>query len=243
MANTVAHFESNGPDMKALASFYTELFGWHAEEVPDVGYTLVDTHAGSGINGGFGSPPDAPPFQTFYVGVDDLQATLDRAAELGGKTLVSPTDMGMVAFALFADPDGITVGLVLNASASEEGAQGPSAGDGRPVDWFEVLGTDAEKTQGFYADLFGWKFRTDVDYSDYRVIDREASGTGIGGGIGAGDGTTWATCYARVPDVEAALARAEELGGNRVFGPKAFDENTTAGAFTDPAGNVFGVYS
>jgi hypothetical protein len=47
--------------------------------------------------------------------------------------------------------------------------------------------------------------------------------------------------YARVSDVEAALQRAESLGGKRVYGPQDFGELTT-GAFTDPAGNVFGVY-
>jgi len=43
-------------------------------------------------------------------------------------------------------------------------------------------------------------------------------------------------------DTEAALARAESLGGTRVYGPKPVDDHTDTGAFRDPAGNVFGVY-
>ena len=50
---------------------------------------------------------------TIYMRVDDLQAYLDKAERLGGKTLVPPTplpgDFG--SFAMFADPDGQAVGL------------------------------------------------------------------------------------------------------------------------------------
>jgi len=65
---------------------------------------------------------------------------------------------------------------------------------------------------------------------------------GIGGGIGAGGENRWATVYASVPDVEATLARAESLGGTRVYGPNPVDDHTETGAFRDPAGNLFGVY-
>jgi predicted enzyme related to lactoylglutathione lyase len=49
--------------------------------------------------------------------------------------------------------------------------------------------------------------------------------------------------YARVPDVEAALARAERLGGSRVYGPNQVADHTYTGALRDPSGNVFGVYA
>jgi hypothetical protein len=65
---------------------------------------------------------------------------------------------------------------------------------------------------------------------------------GIGGGIGAGGDTRWATVYASVEDVEAALARAEALGATRVYGPNQVDDHTETGAFRDPGGNVVGVY-
>ena len=44
-----------------------------------------------------------------YMRVDDLDACLDRAQQLGGKRLVPPTDYGR--FAIFTDPDGNLVGL------------------------------------------------------------------------------------------------------------------------------------
>jgi predicted enzyme related to lactoylglutathione lyase len=45
-----------------------------------------------------------------------------------------------------------------------------------------------------------------------------------------------------VPDVEQTLARAEQLGATRVYGPMAVDDHMQTGALRDPAGNVFGVY-
>src|ERR671936_258522 len=52
MADPVVHFELIGVDREALGRFYAELFGWHVESVPEPPYSLIDTHAGSGINGG-----------------------------------------------------------------------------------------------------------------------------------------------------------------------------------------------
>ena len=48
--------------------------------------------------------------------------------------------------------------------------------------------------------------------------------------------------YANVDDVEACLARAEGIGGGRVYGPFDVDDEMQTGALRDPAGNVFGVY-
>ena len=54
-----------------------------------------------------------PPTRVFYVEVDDLAEYLARAEELGGKTVVPPTDIAEfgLTFAFFADPEGHMVGL------------------------------------------------------------------------------------------------------------------------------------
>jgi hypothetical protein len=68
------------------------------------------------------------------------------------------------------------------------------------------------------------------------------AGSGIQGGLGSSAEAHWATIYASVPDVEQTLAKAESLGGSRVYGPMAVDDHMQTGAFRDPAGNLFGVY-
>jgi hypothetical protein len=182
---------------------------------------------------------------SFYVAVEDPQAVLDQAQSFGGTTVVPVTEVpDVITFAMFNDPDGNPVGLVkvAGAEAQEPTAGGPSAGDGVAVDWFEVLGSDAERTQRFYCDLFGWTMQGGFG-PGYRLVDTHSGKGAIGGGLGsAGEGPGWATVYANVPDVGATLAEAEKLGGTRVYGPNQVDNHMRTGAFRDPAGNVFGVY-
>ena len=66
---------------------------------------------------------------------------------------------------------------------------------------------------------------------------------GIGGGIGTGpDGYEGhVTFYVEVSDVEAALAKAESLGGSRMMGPDKVMEGVEIGLFNDPEGHVVGV--
>jgi hypothetical protein len=66
---------------------------------------------------------------------------------------------------------------------------------------------------------------------------------GIGGGVGAGpDGYGGpVTFYVEVPDVEAALAKAESLGGTRMFGPDNVTNEVEICQFTDPEGHLIGV--
>jgi predicted enzyme related to lactoylglutathione lyase len=235
----VVHFEVNGPDGEALERFYTELFGWSAERIPG-GYALVDTNGGSGVNGGIGSTEDGSSSVIFYVGATDPQVVLDRAASLGGTTAKPVTVIPeVVTFALLADPDGLVTGVV---QIDDRQGPSPTAGGGTPVDWFEVLGSDAEATQRFYTELFGWTVES-TGAPGYGLVDTGAGDGAVGGGLGGGGvDATWVTVYAHVPDVEAALTKAEALGGSREYGPVAVDDHMRTGALRDPAGNVFGVY-
>src|SRR5215211_6841815 len=232
MGNPVVRFEVGAADTQPLVAFYGELFGWDLQPIAET-YTLVDTRGGQGLIGGVGRSDTGDPWATFYVEVDDLQATLERAEALGGRTVVPVLELPGMAFAMFDDPDGLLVGLARSGATADAVTRPPSDGDGAAVDWFEVLGSDAGRSQAFYRELFGWE----VPEGAYGQVT-----AGIGGGIGAGGEARWATVYASVADVEAALARAEALGGTRVYGPKPVDDHTETGAFRDPAGNLFGVY-
>jgi predicted enzyme related to lactoylglutathione lyase len=240
MGNRVAYFEVGSRDHQSLVGFYRELFGWRLNEISD-GYTMIDTQAGAGLVGGIGRSGDGTPWASFYVVDDDPQALLERALALGGSTVVPVTEIpGIGVFAMFGDLDGNAVGIVRDGSGLLGGR--PSPGGEPAVDWFEVLGSDAERTQRFYAELLGWALN-DPGFPGYRLVDTQSGEGAIGGGVGGGAGEgTWATVYANVPDVEATLAKAEKLGGGRVYGPNPVDDHMKTGALRDPAGNVFGVY-
>jgi len=117
---------------------------------------------------------------------------------------------------------------------------------GYPVVHFEVIGKDGEALRNYYAELFGWEIDADNPMG-YGMVAREDNlspeGIGIGGGVGGGpegyEGHL--TFYVGVPDVEAALAKAESLGGTRVMGPESPMDGLEVGLFTDPEGHVVGV--
>jgi predicted enzyme related to lactoylglutathione lyase len=117
---------------------------------------------------------------------------------------------------------------------------------GQPVVHFEVVGRDADALKGFYSELFGWEIDSN-NPMNYGMVQREGNvtpdGVGIGGGVGAGpEGYPGhVTFYIEVPDVEAALANAERLGGSRMMGPDQVMEGLEIGLFNDPEGHVIGV--
>lgn len=118
---------------------------------------------------------------------------------------------------------------------------------GQPVVHFEVIGKDADRLQSYYGELFGWQFDAD-NPMNYGMVPREgnvnAEGIGIGGGVGGGmegyEGHV--TFYVEVPDIEAALQKAESLGGKRMMGPDSPPgSQVEIGLFSDPEGHVVGV--
>jgi hypothetical protein len=108
----ITHVEINSNQQKKLIDFYSKLFDWHADTNNPMGYAMIDTHAGKGVGAGIGQAQNGSHnFVTFYVDVDDLDATLKKANGLGAKTLMEPTQTGPVTVAMIADPEGNVIGL------------------------------------------------------------------------------------------------------------------------------------
>ena len=125
---------------------------------------------------------------------------------------------------------------------------------GQPVVHFEIIGNDPAKLRSYYGDLFGWEFDTSGPVAaavsqpgNYGFVDpgTNSEGTGIPGGVGGGTGYhAHVIFYVGVPDVEAALQKAERLGGTRRMGPEqAPGTGLVVGHFTDPEGNLIGLAS
>jgi uncharacterized protein len=117
---------------------------------------------------------------------------------------------------------------------------------GQPVAFFEVLSTEPERAQKFYAELFGWQVAADPAMGGYALVDTGAGDGAVGGGIGAADTPAEAgvKIYMRVDDLDAYLDRAEKLGGRRVVPPT--DLPGDFGRFAilaDPDGNPVGLWA
>ena len=111
MPHPIVHWEIAAKDAKKIREFYAALFDWPIDTTnPE--YGMVQPQ-GDGIGGGImQTPPEAPPYVTIYVSVEDLAATLAKAQSLGANTIVPPTPIpGMGAFAMFADPEGHVIGI------------------------------------------------------------------------------------------------------------------------------------
>ncbi len=120
MAAPVVHFEINTANPTRVQQFFSDLFGWKTKVIPEMNYGLVNTGSKKGIQGGIGPKQQEAPSVIFYAEVDDPQKYLDKAVSLGGKILVPvETIPNMVTFALFADPDGNTIGLVKSEERSK----------------------------------------------------------------------------------------------------------------------------
>ncbi|AJY75175.1 VOC family protein [Paenibacillus beijingensis] len=111
MPNPVVHFEIIGKNGAELQNYYKDLFEWEIDTNNPMNYGLVDTKSG-GINGGIGGSEHGA-YVAVYVEVPDLQATLDKAVQLGGKILMPPTEVtDTVTIAMFSDPENNVVGLL-----------------------------------------------------------------------------------------------------------------------------------
>ncbi len=101
---------------------------------------------------------------------------------------------------------------------------------------FEIHGKDGKQIQRFYSSLFGWGVNTDNPMNYGMVTD-----AGMGGGITGSDMAPAVVLYVEVPDLPAALKKAEALGATTIMQPMQVPGGPELAQFRDPAGNVFGL--
>jgi predicted enzyme related to lactoylglutathione lyase len=108
LPSAVGHFDIAGPDLAALAGFYSGVLGWTV--VPGgPGYAALETPQGSPD----GAVTEAQvPALTLGVIVADLARALAATITAGGTVLMPATDNGWVTKALVADPAGNRLTLI-----------------------------------------------------------------------------------------------------------------------------------
>lgn len=112
---------------------------------------------------------------------------------------------------------------------------------GQPVVHWEISGKDGKALQEYYATLFDWKVDTNNPW-DYGMVETGGEG-GINGGImQSPHGMPSVTLYVHVDDVQAYLDKATGLGGTVSTPPSDMEGIGTIAHFTDPDGNLVGLY-
>jgi len=110
-------------DPEAAKVFYQALFGWDLKpgNLENIPYTIIEVN-GQGIGGIAPLPPSnptMPPSWGNYVTVEDVEATLKKAEELGGKVLMGTMNISPeMRFALIQDPQGATIAVISYGAAN-----------------------------------------------------------------------------------------------------------------------------
>jgi hypothetical protein len=113
MSNPFVHLELSTPDAAKAKAFYSGLFGWEFTD-NDMGpagiYSTFKPSSGPG--GGLFSAPGMPTHWLAYVGVEDINASTEKAKSLGATVLRGPMEIPSIgSFSIITDPTGATIAL------------------------------------------------------------------------------------------------------------------------------------
>jgi uncharacterized protein len=122
----VVHFEIPADDLTRAKGFYSSIFGWQLQDMPEMEFTVVQTtdvdeqtHMPTepgAINGGMMRRTPETPSPLITIDVDSVEETLKQVEAGGGRVVRPRTELpGMGAFAYFTDTEGNTLGLWENA--------------------------------------------------------------------------------------------------------------------------------
>jgi predicted enzyme related to lactoylglutathione lyase len=112
---------------------------------------------------------------------------------------------------------------------------------GDPVVYFEVLGGEPERLREFYGAIFGWGVEP-VESTGGGYGRVGAQDAGIQGGSGSFPGApSYVSFYVKADDLDAAVARANELGGHTVMEPRSVDGTIETALIEDPDGHMIGL--
>jgi uncharacterized protein len=242
------------PDAEAAVSFYTQLFGWDAEDTmpPEVaGRHFMCRLRGRDVAAIASRPAKAPataPAWGTYVWVDSAEEAAAKVIDAGGSTVMEPFDsLDGGRIAVVADPAGAVFGVW--QPGAHKGAQLVN----EPGAWsMSLLHTsDPKGAKAFYGALFGWNTET-MDMGGAGEITLWRLPGFVGGepeqpvsrevvGVMAPDDAAphWSIDF-WVDDTDAVAGKATELGGKVIVPP--FDSpGFRQASLADPQGAAFTV--
>jgi uncharacterized protein len=236
-------------DQEGAKRFYSELFGWVADDQPmgeGMVYSLMklDGRDVAAISPQPEQQRDAgvPPVWNSYVTVRSADETLARADELGA-TVHAP------AFDVF---DAGRMGVVQDPQGAYFLAWEPKQHIGASLvnapgalSWNELASPDLDASAAFYGELFGWTTERFPDSPEPYLIIKNSEGHTNGSMAplrSPGAPPHWLV-YFGIEDAEAALSRIGELGGSTLVPPTPIGEVGAIAVAQDPQGAVFALYS
>lgn len=226
-------------------AFYTELFGWEADEPNEEfgGYFNLSKD-GRPVAGAMPRMPDTPAEMpdvwSVYLATDDAAKTVEAATAAGAAVIVEPMEVGEHGtMAVVTDPTGAAVGVWQPAAHKGFGV----VGDPDTPGWFELHTGDYAAALAFYRDVFGWDTHTAADSPELRYT---TLGEGDDARAGVMDASGFLTdqipphwqVYVSVADADATIVQATSLGAS-VLQPAEDTPYGRLAVLADPTGAVF----
>lgn len=112
-----SHIEFPADDVERATTFYSKVFGWQFEAMPEFESYYLYTAGPGGLGGGIGiRGQNAPQAVRNYIGVEDVDAAVEKVQANGGTVVVPKTDIGFGWYAAVADTEGNEIGLYKSKS-------------------------------------------------------------------------------------------------------------------------------
>lgn len=248
---TFCWVELSTSDQNAAIKFYETLFGWTHVEFPmgpgDV-YTIFQLN-GRDVAAGYTireaeRANHVPPHWNLYVAVEDADVTAKKAQDLGAQLPAGVFDVGGSGrMAVVIDPTGAAICLWQPNQSQGAGV----INENNTFGWADLITADRMKAKQFYETLFGWKIFPGKDKDESTYLHIMAGDEGIGGIQSEstqqpGVPPHWMP-YFVIADIDAATAKAKDLGAAVYVGPEQVDKSLWISVLTDPQGAVFALFS
>jgi len=233
---------TDGPSAK---KFYTELFGWEAQDSPigpDMVYTMLRLN-GKDVGALYQKGEmmkDVPTHWASYVSVTGADETVAKARSLGGTIRQEAFDvMDVGRMAVITDPTGATFCIWEPKTHRGLGVKG----EVNSLCWNELLTNDTANAADFYAKLFGWTARAHggaVEYTEFTLDDKAFAGMmQIQPHMGPIP-PHWGIYFA-VDDCDAMAQKATSLGAQAIVPPMDIENVGRFATIRDPQGAVFSI--
>jgi predicted enzyme related to lactoylglutathione lyase len=227
---------SDGADAKR---FYTQLFGWGANELPmgpDQPPYVMAQKAGKDVAAMYENKK-VPAGWLSYVSVASADESAGKATSLGGNVVAPPFDvMDVGRMAVAQDPQGARFAVWqprrhIGARLIDE----PGT-----MCWNELMTTDVESARKFYSGLFNWRLKVTPEYTEASVGDVATAGMMQMDERMRGVPPHWMP-YFCVFDCDVTAKKAKGLGATAHVEPADIPNVGRFAVFGDPQGALFAV--
>lgn len=236
--------DHTSPDVQASARFYSDLFGWQAQDLGEqAGHYTMFSYNGKMVAAT--TPPmmqGTPPVWSTYIATDSAEDSARKVAAAGGQTLVAPMQvMDSGSMAVFVDPTGAV--FCVWQAGNHKGAELVN----QPVSmcWNELHTRDLNTAKDFYPKVFGWTVKSNPMPEGGEYVEWHLNGGPVGGAMAMGPEMPaqvpphWLAYFA-VVNTDETVNRAQELGASVMSPPMDIPQGRMA-VLTDPQGAAFAV--